>query len=99
MPVATRLGDTGSGHGCHFPPTPAIEASGNVFVNGLGAVRQGDHYGAHGCPSCPAPAHPRSLSGGSGTVFINGKPAGRVGDAIGCGGAAAAGSGDVFIGG
>jgi len=45
---STRLGDIGSGHGCHFPATPAIEASGDVFVNGLGAVRQGDGYGAHG---------------------------------------------------
>ncbi|WP_338016371.1 hypothetical protein [Rhodovulum sulfidophilum] len=31
-------------------------------------------------------------------MFINGKPAGRIGDAINCGGKAAAGSGDVFIG-
>lgn len=98
MPAATRLGDTGSGHGCHFPPTPATGASGDVFVNGIGAVRQGDAYAPHACGVCPAPSHGRSLSGGSGTVFINGKPAGRVGDAIGCGGAAAAGSGDVFFG-
>ncbi|WP_237400886.1 PAAR domain-containing protein [Rhodovulum sulfidophilum] len=38
------------------------------------------------------------MSSGSGTIFINGKPAGRIGDAINCGGKAAAGSGDVFIG-
>ncbi len=99
MPAATRLGDTGSGHGCHFSPTPATGASGDVFINGIGAVRQGYAYAPHACGTCPAPPHGRALSGGSGTVFINGKPAGRVGDAIGCGGAAAAGSGDVFIGG
>ena len=59
MPAQTRLGDIGSGHGCHFPPTSAVEGSPNVIVNG--------------------------------------KPAGRIGDAIDCGGAAATGSGDVFV--
>ena len=37
MPAATRIGDIGSGHGCHYPPTPAIEASEDMFVNALGA--------------------------------------------------------------
>lgn len=99
MPAATRQGDIGSGHSCHFPPTPAISASGDVYVNGVGVVRQGDSYAPHACPSCPAPAHARALSGGSGTVYVNGKPVGRVGDGIDCGGSADAGSGDVFIGG
>jgi uncharacterized Zn-binding protein involved in type VI secretion len=98
MAAATRLGDIGDGHACHFPPTPASGASGDVFVNGLGAVRKGDPYLPHACPSCPAPPHPRALAQGSGTVFINGQPAGRVGDAIDCGGSAASGSGDVFLG-
>lgn len=47
MPAATRLGDIGSGHGCHFQPSPATGASSDVFVNGIGAVRQGDAYGPH----------------------------------------------------
>jgi len=98
MPKATRLGDIGSGHGCHFPPSPSIGASPDVFVNGIPLVRQGDAYVPHACPTCPAPVHSRSLSGGSGTVFVNGKPAGRVGDAISCGGAADVGSSDVAIG-
>lgn len=98
MPPSTRLGDIGSGHSCHFPPTPSIKASPDVNIDGIPAVRKGDAYAPHGCPSCPAPVHPRSLSGGSGTVFINGKPAGRVGDDISCGGAADAGSETVFIG-
>ncbi|KIT15572.1 PAAR domain-containing protein [Jannaschia aquimarina] len=98
MPKATRLGDTGSGHACHFPSTPATGASPDVFVNGIAVVRQGDSYAPHACPTCPASPHPRSLSGGSGTVFVNGKPAGRVGDSISCGGSAAAGSGDVSFG-
>ncbi|WP_231119179.1 PAAR domain-containing protein [Rhodovulum sp. MB263] len=98
MPPATRKDDIGSGHDCHFPPSPATSASDDVIVNGRGAVRQGDSYAAHGCGTCPKPSHERSLSGGSGTVFINGKPAARIGDAISCGGAAASGSGDVFFG-
>ncbi len=99
MPAATRKGDIGSGHGCHFPPSPATGCSEDVFVNSLGVVRQGDAYADHGCGVCPAPAHGRSLSGGSGSVFINGKPAGRIGDAIDCGGAAETGSGNVSLGG
>lgn len=100
MPKATRLFDLGSGHDCHFPPTPAIAASPNVFTNSIPAVRQGDAYAPHPCPVCaPLVPHPRSLAQGSSTVFINGKPAGRVGDDISCGGSAMIGSGDVFIGG
>lgn len=98
MPASTRLGDIGSGHACHFPPTPSIEASPDVNIDGLPAVRQGDAYAPHACPTCPAPPHPRSLSGGSGSVFINGKPAGRVDDAISCGGSASSGSDTVFVG-
>ena len=77
MPKATRLMDLGSGHGCHFPPSPAIAASPNVFTNSIPAVRQGDAYAPHPCPVCPQPPHPRSLAQGSSTVFINGKPASR----------------------
>ena len=99
MPASTRLGDIGSGHRCHFPPTPATGASPDVNINGIPAVRQGDSYAEHGCGSCGKPVHGRNLSGGSSSVFINGKPAGRVGDAISCGGAADSGSPDVFIGG
>ena len=47
MPKATRKGDIGSSHGC-FPPSPAIEGSGDVFINGKPAVRVGDAYAAHG---------------------------------------------------
>ncbi|WP_281502251.1 hypothetical protein [Loktanella sp. F6476L] len=42
MPKTTRLGDTGSGHACHFPSTPSIVASTDVFVEGIAAVRKGD---------------------------------------------------------
>ena len=93
MPSASRLGDTGSGHGC-FPASPSVSASGDVAINGIGALRQGDAVAPHGCGKC-AP-HGRSVSGGSPTVFVNGRPLARIGDAIDCGGAIEAGSSNVF---
>jgi uncharacterized Zn-binding protein involved in type VI secretion len=97
MPASTRKGDIGSGHGCHFPPTPSVAGSPDVFVNGIPAVRVDDAYAPHGCPACPAGAHGRALAAGSPTVEINGRPAGRIGDAINCGGSVSVGSGDVFF--
>jgi len=38
---AARLGDIGSNHG-KFPPTPIIQGSLNVFINGRPAARKGD---------------------------------------------------------
>ncbi len=96
---AARLGDIGSGHGCHFPPTPAIAGSPDILINNRAAVRQGDAYAPHPCPACPSPPHGRSLSAGSPTVLFNNKQAGRVGDPIDCGGADSTGSGDTLIGG
>jgi len=95
MPAVARLGDTCTGHGC-FPPRANDEASTDVFINGLGAHRVGDHWQTHCCgPSC----HDSTLAAGSATVFVNGKPLGRIGDAIACGSAVASGSGNVFAGG
>lgn len=94
MPAVVRQGDQCSGHGC-FPPRPNDQGSPNVFVNGLPAHRQGDHWASHCCgPVC----HDSTLSGGSGTVFVNGLPLARVGDAVACGSVAAQGSGTVFAG-
>ncbi|WP_137134816.1 PAAR domain-containing protein [Rhizobium sp. FKY42] len=98
MPPAHRKGDIGSGHGCHFPPTPATGGSSDVFTNGLHAMRVGDSYAAHACTMGHAGPHARALMSGSASVFINGRPAGRIGDAIDCGGTAATGSSNVFIG-
>lgn len=94
-PSATRLGDMASDHD-GAPPTPGIEASPNVTIDGIPAMRQGDAFESHACPD--ESEHSRSLSGGSGSVFINGKPAGRVGDAISCGGTVIEGSTSVTIG-
>ena len=95
MPAATRLGDESTGHGA-YPPTPSIEASGDVFINGQGAVRVGDAYAPHASPD--SPPHSRALASGSSKVFINGQPAGRIGDDIDCGDAVAQASPNVFIG-
>ncbi len=96
MLESARKGDIGSDHEKCFPSSPAIEGSGDVFINGLPAVRQGDAYAAHGCVVCAS--HERYAAQGSASVNINGRPAVRVGDAIDCGGAALTGSPNVFIG-
>lgn len=99
MPAAARSGDSCAGHGC-FPATPIVAGSGDVFINGKPAARQGDTVLLHACPcpKMPHGIHSRSISAGSSTVSINGKPAARVGDGIGCGGSVSVGSGNVFIG-
>ena len=96
MPAATRIGDNDTGHDA-CPPRPLSEGSPNVFTNGIPQGRVGDSYAAHGCPAHPP--HTGVIASGSGTVFINGRQAGRIGDPVSCGGNAAVGSGNVFIGG
>ena len=94
MPKAVRQGDTGTDH-AGFPPTPIIEGSSNVFIDGLPAARVGDSLMPHAKPNHPP--HPRSISSGSSTVFINGKPAAITGGDVSCGGVTI-GGGSVNIG-
>ena len=94
MTAATRLGDICTGHGC-FPPRANDEASDNVFINGIGAHRKGDHWVTH---CCTIICHDGVAAEGSSTVFINGKAAVRIGDMISCGSASAEGSSSVFFG-
>jgi uncharacterized Zn-binding protein involved in type VI secretion len=94
MAAATRLGDICSGHGC-FPPRVNDEASDNVFINGLGAHRKGDHWVTH---CCTIICHDGIAEEGSSKVFINGKAAVRIGDPITCGSVSAQGSPSVFFG-
>jgi len=94
MAAATRLGDICSGHGC-FPPRVNDEASNNVFINGLGAHRKGDHWVTH---CCTIICHDGIAEEGSSKVFINGKAAVRIGDPITCGSVSAQGSPSVFFG-
>ena len=95
MPAVTRLGDECTGHGC-FPPRVNDEASEDVFVNGIGVHRVGDHWVTH---CCTIICHDAVAEEGSATVFVNGKGAGRVGDAISGCTSVAAGSPNVFAGG
>lgn len=95
MAAATRLGDYCTGHDS-CSPTPLVESSPNVFINGKGAGRVGDRYASHGCVAHPA--HQDCISSGSSTVFINGIPAARIGDAVSIAGTVRDGSENVFIG-
>jgi uncharacterized Zn-binding protein involved in type VI secretion len=95
MPAISRLGDLTAGHDS-FPPRPSDEASSDVFINGIGAVRIGDHFVTH-CN--PFTCHDGVDSAGSSTVFINGRAAARIRDSISCGDIIAAGSPSVFAGG
>lgn len=93
---AGRLSDIESGHGA-YPPTPCISASGNVIINGRGAMRKGDKFVIH---CIPAPeCHMPVLMKGSRTVKVNGRDAGRFGDPTACGARVMTGSGNVIIGG
>ena len=94
MPAVARLGDKCSGHGC-FPPRVNDSASSDVFVNGKGAHRVGDHWIPH---KCNKNMHDSTLSAGSSTVFVNGKAVGRIGDDVACGSVIAQGSSNVFSG-
>lgn len=95
MPAVTRLGDRSTGHSC-FPPRPNIEASSDVFINGIASHRQGDAWDVHCCgDSC----HDGNLSSGSSTVFVNGKAKCRIGDPVSCGDYSGQGSSNVFCGG
>jgi uncharacterized Zn-binding protein involved in type VI secretion len=84
------------GKDCNVAPTTTATAagSGDVFVNNIGAVRQGDAVASHIYPGCKQ--HAPGLSGGSGSVFVNGKAVGRLGDSYGCGAKIISASGSVF---
>jgi uncharacterized Zn-binding protein involved in type VI secretion len=101
MPAVSRLGDRCTGHDC-FPPRESVSASTDVFVNGIGAHRQGDSWATHCCRkslfggrSC----HNSNLASGSSTVYVNGRQLSRIGDPVACGSIVAQGSSDVFAGG
>ena len=92
----TRFQDKCTGHGC-YPPRRNSQASTNVFINGIGAHRQGDTWPPHGCSDCSP--HSGTLANGSSTVYVNGKQLARIGDPISCGSRCAQGSVNVFAGG
>lgn len=106
MPAAARYGDSTVGVcdlGLPCCPHGRNGTNGtvspDVFINGLGAHRQGDT----GSTNCPHGGTFKSV-GASSTVFINGRGATRIGDATVCqtcgqSGSHASGSPNVFIGG
>lgn len=94
MSAVTRLGDVCSGHDC-YEPRVCIEASTNVFINGLGVTRAGDKWETHCCgPSC----HDTVGLVGSSKVFVNGRAVMRIGDELECGSVSAQGSPNTFFG-
>lgn len=93
----TRLGDKTTGHG-PYKPRASTGASGDVKVNGIGVVRQGDTWAPHTPP--PNDVHAgqvHTTSAGSATVFANNKAVARIGDPVEAD-TIAAGSGNVFAG-
>jgi uncharacterized Zn-binding protein involved in type VI secretion len=79
----TRKGDKTTGHG-PWQPRPSTGASGDVFANNIGVVREGDTWAPHnGSPSGRHKGETGYTSAGSGTVFANNKNIGRIGDAYG----------------
>ena len=93
-PVATAHG---AGRGCNSPTTQATDAcSGDVFVNGIGVVREGDPMKSHPAPGCSP--HAPGLGSFSGTVKVNGKGMGRQGDIYPGGHTISSGSGNVNAG-
>ncbi len=97
MPQVARITDTCTGHGC-WPSRPSAQGSGDVYVEGLAAHRQGDAWQPHTCPAIPE-THAGALASGSGTVYVNGKQLGRIGDPVDCGSSVASGASTVFAGG
>ncbi|MBE3670927.1 PaaR repeat-containing protein [Vibrio navarrensis] len=95
--AAARQGDTDTGHG-PYPPRPNVAGSGNVFIDGKPAHRQGDAWDSHCKNKKPYDCHGAVTSGGSASVFVNGKPLARVGDDVSCGSAIASGSETVRAG-
>ena len=88
------LGDLGTDHE-GFPPTPIINGSPDVFIDGKPVARVGDQLAPHSKPKHSP--HPRTIASGSSTVFINGLPVATTGGAISCGGVTI-GSSSVVVG-
>lgn len=105
MPAAARglgsdtvLSKTGVGKGCTKPVEVVTgTCSSDVYVNGIGCVRQDDIVGFHLRPPCVPDVS--TLSTYSSTVFINGKGAGRIGDQYTADNIIISGSNNVFFGG
>jgi uncharacterized Zn-binding protein involved in type VI secretion len=69
---------------CDAPSTQYTAAgSSDVFIMGVGVVREGDAMIAHQYVPCGCPSHAPVLTTFSSRVYANGLRIGRVGDAYG----------------
>jgi uncharacterized Zn-binding protein involved in type VI secretion len=104
MPAAARgngsdsvFSKTGAGRKCRFPRSTATNGcSGNVFINGIGAVRIGDAVASHPRAGCAPDTS--TLTSASSKVFVNGRGAGRIGDQYTSDNTITSGSSTVFFG-
>ena len=94
--VNTVHGATG-GSRCNIAPTTTATSGGssNVFVNGIGVVRDGDAVASHNNGSACI-THAPGLASFSSTVKVNGKGVGRLNDTYSCGAKITSASGNVF---
>jgi len=104
MPKVARKGSTdsvsspdGTGNNCASPTTQSTDAgSSDVFINGVGVVRDGDAMVSHPQPGCTP--HAPTLDTFSPNVYADGKKIGRLGDAY-SGHTITSGSSNVFANG
>jgi uncharacterized Zn-binding protein involved in type VI secretion len=84
------------GKGCNVAPTTTAtdQGSDDVFVNGIGVVRESDAVARHVFPGCST--HAPGLATFSGNVYVNGKRIGRLNDTYGCGARITTSSSNVF---
>jgi uncharacterized Zn-binding protein involved in type VI secretion len=88
---------TGTKKNCRRPRmTKTDQCSPDVFINGVGAVREGDRVALHPAQGCGPDLS--VLTKGSSTVFVNGKAAGRIGSQYTGDNTITTGSKNVFIG-
>lgn len=93
----TRTGDKSTGHG-PYKPRASTSGSGDVLVNNIGVVREGDSWAPHTPP--PNDVHAGQIhttTAGSSTVFANNKAVARITDPVEAD-TIAAGSSNVFAG-
>lgn len=87
---------TGTKKNCRRPiMTATAQCSGDVFVNGIGVVREGDLVAPHPARGCSPDTS--VLTKGSSSVFVNGKAAGRIGGEYTSDNTITSGSKDVFV--
>lgn len=88
---------TGSGRNCSRPlNTNTGACSGNVKINNIGVVRQGDAVGSHPAAGCGPDTS--GLTTFSSTVYANNLKIGRIGDEYTSDNTITSGSPNVFAG-